>query len=336
MKLMNKYIVLLLSVAALVACSDGLNNKVKFEVEAVVDNQAIADDEITVKVGQPITFQFSGNPDFISFYSGEAGQDYDLRNETESSKELITTRLDFTAIAQWGNSQNLKVLISQDFAGLSKKPKQDFQSIEDATWIDISDQCELPEKPNFGKDKQIKKSSVDLSDYLEEDLVIAFHYEPTTNDLAQSKWELVDLQIVNTDKKTGDESFFIASSMNFLPFDVKEFELGEKGDPYKTVTDNTEGVWNLSRLSETPPVVQIWSTAKGRPLKNTWLISQPLKLNARTPDKGLAIKAINNYINEYTHTYSRVGEYKVAFIATNAKYEHESQVVKRLNIKVTE
>ena len=30
----------------------------------------------TFKVGEPVRFHFSGNPDFIIFYSGEKGNDY--------------------------------------------------------------------------------------------------------------------------------------------------------------------------------------------------------------------------------------------------------------------
>ena len=42
------------------------------------------------KVGEPVTFRFEGDPDFITFYSGEAGNAYDYRNRDRIEPAEVT------------------------------------------------------------------------------------------------------------------------------------------------------------------------------------------------------------------------------------------------------
>mgnify|MGYP001180858662 FL=1 len=333
----NILAVLLVFLAA--SCSNSLEENVKFDVNAVVGNE-MQTENITVKKSQPITFEFNGNPDFITFYSGESGKDYSMKDKTESSKEDITTRLEFTAVAQYGNSEGIfKVFLSTDFSGLTKDPKKDLQNIKSNNWIDISDRCELPITPNAGKPNQIKLSSIALDEYLDKDITIGFLYKPYHQKGAQSTYEITDLKIINTDKKSGEESEFLATSMGFTPFDVKELDK-EDGKPYQAAKSRGEhGVWFLGGLTESPSMLRIQSSpvpADGVSFNEDWLISVPLKLNSRTPDKGVSIKTIHTYLNQYEYRYDVPGEYNVTFIARNSNIDHHSEIIKQFKVTVIE
>ena len=52
----------------------------KKEVVAPDFDVAIAQGKTTFKVGEQIDFTFSGKPDYITFYSGEAGKMYEFRD----------------------------------------------------------------------------------------------------------------------------------------------------------------------------------------------------------------------------------------------------------------
>lgn len=52
----------------------------KKEVVAPNFNVAIAQGKTTFKVGEQIDFTFSGNPNYITFYSGETGRMYEFRD----------------------------------------------------------------------------------------------------------------------------------------------------------------------------------------------------------------------------------------------------------------
>ena len=53
-------------------------------------------------------------------------------------------------------------------------------------------------------------------------------------------------------------------------------------------------------------------------------------------DKGLSIKNISDKLVDYSHTYERVGEYKVTFVVTNGNFEYNSQIIKEYTIRVVE
>ena len=67
------------------ACSD--------DVESVDFNVRV---EGTAVAGSPVTFVFEGNPDYISFFSGEAGEIYANRNRTNVSVESMSISYDMT------------------------------------------------------------------------------------------------------------------------------------------------------------------------------------------------------------------------------------------------
>jgi hypothetical protein len=62
----------------------------KKEVLAPDFNVTIAQGKTTFKVGEQIDFTFSGNPNYITFYSGEAGRIYEFRDRITAGARTDT------------------------------------------------------------------------------------------------------------------------------------------------------------------------------------------------------------------------------------------------------
>lgn len=326
---------------AFASCSDELDKKVSMHVTATAENAEMDGNTLVVAKGQMVTFNISGNPDFITFFSGEKGREYAKRNLTETPiEEIGESNLQFYTKTQYGSAatveNSFKVYVSTTFEGLFKNNKAKdstlvANSLEDGTWIDITDKCNIPTAAGKTSDPV----SISMTEYLGKRFAIAFKYQPLSNASAQPRWEVHNLKIVNTSKDTGEEIGFVgAANFGFSPLNMFA---ADNTEAYKTVTNNTEGVWNLSNLSALEPYMFVHSSGAGKDLRHVWLISSAVVINGRQPDTGVGIKTIsNNPITSYTHTYEAAGEYTVTFLARNANFENTSEVVREFKIKVIE
>ncbi|MBB4034188.1 hypothetical protein GGR21_000073 [Dysgonomonas hofstadii] len=328
----NKIFIALISgLLTLVSCENELNESVSLDVSVTADDLTVNGDTIIVKTLTPITFHFSGNPDFISFYSGEVGLEYKNINRTELSIDDIESYLNFDSFAQYGTIPGaIKVYLSTSFGDLSKDKDADIAKINAHEWIDISDLCDLP----TASSTNTKASSVSLADYLGEPLVLAFRYKPLNNTAAQPTWEIQNLVIKNVLKKDGSVTTLPAASMGLTAFDIHA-DPTIAYLPYTVgVHSSNSGVWDFRNISAALPRVRMQSSSAGAELNEDWIISSPLVLNSCLPDKGVAIKSTTAALGSYTYQYQTSGEYEVTFVATNGNMDHYSRIVKNLIIKV--
>lgn len=96
----------LVSVFVLSACQDALEKPVDDASASVkVDEMVTIDKQVVnVKAGNFITFLFAGNPDFISFYTGEKGSEFVKKDDADApakgySIKNITTSIDHISYA---------------------------------------------------------------------------------------------------------------------------------------------------------------------------------------------------------------------------------------------
>src|SRR5690606_10490986 len=103
------------------------------------------------KVGEDITFDFIGNPDYINFYSGELGNNY-YADEMELDKEGYKATLTFDKI-EWQrmtatNMDLMKMYVIQDFDELTMDFDTDqsaiSEAISNAKLIDLSNHIPIP------------------------------------------------------------------------------------------------------------------------------------------------------------------------------------------------
>ena len=195
MKIRNSIYILAVG-AFLVSCNDlDVDDSVDFNVSLASDN--------TYEAGDPVVFNFDGNPDYITCWSGEEGHKFANRERTELPlEEIESVTLNFEAQARYGKVTNtLSLFVSDDFSGLSKDVTTDkvrvadFES--DATLL--SGNGELLES----KFSNRTAASFDLMPYcISEDthsiseLTLAFHYKADFDGTsALKRWDFYSVAI---------------------------------------------------------------------------------------------------------------------------------------------
>ena len=333
--------------ALFAACDKELKQNTVLNVDVLSDNTIQFDGHtVTVPKGKPVTFTISGDPDFITFFSGEPGKEYKYHNRTEmTADDVVECNLSFKSWAQYGKAENiLSMYITDSFPGLAKN---DFEAdsilVEKFIWNELLPKNELPQNP-VGSAKDAQLYNIDLKPYLGKQITIAICYKGVDNTKTQSKFYFIDMQI-NKAFNNGQSESNPAKNFGFTPLNMdnkKKFD-DQKNAVYKPnsddkeygyVTNNIPGIWNLAN----PTNISIHSSSAGKELKYSWLVSNAISIdNTCYPDKGISIKNITQSLSSYTHTYEETGTYTATFVANNANYVHEGgQVVRELTINVVE
>lgn len=156
---MRKQIILIvLSAVLIVSCSKEIKlDQLSFDVTAT---------KTLLAPGDTAGFNFSGNPYMITFYSGEVGSRYELRNRTtDTSTDL---RLKFSTATTTATNGSLALLVSNNFSGAINAA-----NIATATWTDITNRAVLATGT-----ATVASGTVSLTDFAKQGkpVYIAFRY----------------------------------------------------------------------------------------------------------------------------------------------------------------
>ena len=333
---LNKFLIAAgIASLALVSCENELSPDVALNVNVATQEGVSFDGQtITVKKGTPVTFNFSGDPDFITFYSGEDGKKYQYRERvTVDENEIKSSTLKFTLTPQYGKPANiLTMYISDDFPGMDKSNfEADSTLVEKHDWQVLIPQSEFPEAV------KAESFEVDLKSYLGKRVAIAICYRGQDNTAAQSRFTFNNMQIVN-EMTSGQQTALTANSFGFTPLNMlhRHNLADQKGmtanRAYGTVTNNTSGIWNFKDMN----AFFIHSSNANTELKYSWLVSNLLVVNACTPDAGTGLKNTTQSLDMYSYTYENPGTYTATFVATNGNYKQQKSVVHEYKVVVTE
>ncbi|MFD2164017.1 DUF5017 domain-containing protein [Paradesertivirga mongoliensis] len=299
-----KYYLMLISVV-LFSCEKNQLDDPAFEVTA---------ETTTIKAGNPVTFKFEGNPQMLSFYSGEFLKDY---NYATSPRELENCYLSFSSatVASIKQANQLAVLVSSDFDG-----KYAIANIKAATWVDITNRFEL------ATNATVKPSTeVDIMDLAVagKPLYLAFRYitKPQTEFLAANDWNITAV-LVKSKFDDGEVTLMdYGSGSNF-----SVFSYGNKQEGRSLVNATT---------------IQFKGNATAE-LKEEytedWGISRAIYINPNdlSNDKATALKLFREPKKEsYTYTYNEAGTYTATFIGETNNVYGNKKAVRQLNITVT-
>ena len=303
------------------ACQNELEQDLKFEVNVNPDtNVQIADSIVTAPKGTTLKFNFSGEPDYISF----------SYNRFNSTKSILT----FSTQAAWGthipNTLSVFLFETADTL-LLNNPKQDSATIINRQWTDITSQCNLPIAANV-----TNKASISLNDYRGKKVCIAFRYKTDVATDWQPTWTISNLQIndtlINTTTKT---KTVLAATMGFKPFDMLNM-----ANPYNSAA--SAGVWNIAA----PASIVMTRTATGGALNNDWLISKPIEIvkgintlsvnPTVTSSSVIPVKNTTIRVSSYSYQFTTAGEYTVTFFASNANYVRQLTTERKLKVIITE
>ena len=292
---------------------------------------SVVPDKVSVKAGEPVVFTFDGNPNYITFFSGEDGHKYANRNRVElDPSDITSSTLSFTAESKYGTQTNaFQVYLSKDFPGLNQRDTvADRKLIQTHAWTDITEECGLKD----GKKVDVK--DFNISDY-RSGMTLAFRFQGNTQTTPQRTIIVTNL-LVRNELKNGSVTEVKGSDMNFSCFDITPSNA--ENNCYKKVTSGSviQGTWSLIKLNSGNELqIQGGSNTSATWANNDdWLIADGIKLNACTPDTGENIKDINRRVTEYTYVFATPGTYTVSFLAGNSTVDGNKSALREMVIEV--
>ncbi|SEN91335.1 protein of unknown function [bacterium A37T11] len=318
MKIMLRYVMMLLAATSLYSCQKDGVDQPDFEVNTST---------LSYQVGDTVQFNFSGNPNFITFYSGEPGYRYEYRDRTSASG---TPTLQFTSALNAGSQANtLHLLVSTDFSGVTiSDTVATAAAITAATWTDITSRATLATSGTA-----VTSGIIDLSDISAggKPVYIAFKYTAASGSV-QNKWTISALTVTNT---LADGTAYTIANLNYSTSaitsnfaGVSTFSPGWVGIPVKNTLN-----WVIT--GGTSLVITGAATADlATSDTETWTLMGPLDLQKVTPEVGIAVKSANAVVNSYSYTFKSAGTFSAKFVAYNENVSAREEKTKEFNIVV--
>jgi len=316
---MRKLIYILIpGLAAISACQR------KLEVDSL-GNFSVTADSAAYHAGGNATFTFSGSPNTITFYSGEPGHIYDLRNRvSEAGKATLQFSSALNAGVQTGS---LALMASTDFKGVAVgDTATTIANIKAAKWTDITSRAKLAANATT-----TASGAIDLTDMAGTSVYLAFKYLGQAGSI-QNKWTITGLTITNTLK---DGSVYTIANLlaNNSPITSNFGGVPTYSPGWVAYPVNNTFTWVVS--AGTSLVITGASTAAlATADSEAWTIMGPVDLTKVTPDVGVAIKGITLPLPSYTYVYGKAGMYKATFIAGNATRDAGASSVTALDVMV--
>lgn len=256
--------------------------------------------QTTYKVGDTVKFMFTGNPDNITFFSGEPGRKYEYRDRLKAEG---APQFQFTSYRQYGTQENsLHVLASTDFNGVID------ENIGSANWSDITKSVTL----STGSDNT--PSGIISLKQLDNDkpLYLAFKFTGEISS-TQRTWTIKDFSVQNVLKDGMTLDVANMSNISWTAVSVK----------------NPDKVWAIAADQ-----IKIAGGAANTPDNEDWIVTKALNLSAVQPDRGVALKNITTHMGEYDYVFEKPGNYVVTFLVSNATVDEQKSALKQLNIVI--
>ncbi|MEI6945577.1 DUF5017 domain-containing protein [Paraflavisolibacter sp. H34] len=281
----------------------------------------VAADSASYNAGSTTNFTFSGNPDYLTFFSGEPGRNYAFKDRVQAAgTPVLNFKSALNAGAQPGS---LALLVSTDFAG-GVNATSDPAALAAATWTDITNRATLA-----ANGTAVSSGNIDLSEFAAagKPVYIAFKYKADAGSI-QNKWTLTSLSLRNN---LADGSSFAIDSMPTLTTVVNYGNTGTMpGWAGKTVANSYN--WALAAASMT--ITGAATAAAATAPAEAWAITGPVDLKKVTPDAGVVVKSMADFKPNYLYNYAKPGAYPAVFVASNANIEKGESVTRSLTITV--
>jgi hypothetical protein len=298
-----KYFLGLVGLSLIFSCKDTDVEAPKFDVTT---------DKTEYKVGEAVNFKLSGNPDVVSFYSGENGKEYRFKDRTTANGKVglnITTQVLFGR-----QPNNLALLYSTDFNGL-----YDAASVRAATWKDITSRFTLSTNTPGGSGAQIASGVVDISDLPIAGKPVYFAFKFTGDVVVgttptQNTWRVYNFDLTNTLPDGSVLTVTTAATAGWLAIDFV----------------NPANKWTIQTIA---PII-FFNPNSTLLASEDWALTKPLFPNNVNPDVATPVKTYLQTLNDYSYTFATPGTYTVTFVGTHGENSGSNDVVKQLTITV--
>jgi hypothetical protein len=315
--------------------------------------------KLTYKVGDSVMFNFSGQPDEITFYSGESGKQYANinRNTATGINKLI-----FQTSMQQGvlpGNDSLQLYISTNLKGY------DANSIQNATWTNITSRN--TKWPTTLATTFTTSDSINISDFNTSDSInIAFRVLGKKDPVnPQRKWQIQNLVLTNNQTDgtlyqlfsapfagTANASSFqytgwVQASIknNTLP-GFNAWNVGTGGISTADSIRNSNGI----AIKTAYPIQFDPGVTANNDDNDDWLITTKTSLKTIRPDAGVTIKnevnaafagleyvynKIPGIYARYLYKYTTPGIYNVTYVASNLNQNNKQTVIKTIQLTIT-
>lgn len=278
----TKIIILIFSIAIfLISC----NNDVLIEPTAT-----FTPDSLEFKAGSEIVFRYSGDGDYVTFWSGEEGQIFENRHRIEVPVDSAYFQFNnYTAFGNTAQPRPISVYISNSFKG----------NYSDLGIYDISttwDTITPSNTPNYAASLvAVPSGKINITKYKDAPFFIAFKFVSDSMSGSARQVRIKDFEI-NAYTKAGLIKSNILSTFGFKPVNIKG-----------------PGVW-------TQTAVQLDIRGTAQKWEEDWYITKELVLNRVNSDKGLAIKTLADNMADFRYIYKKPGVYKARIEISNSRY----------------
>lgn len=308
-----------LGILFLTSCDNGLKSG---DIEFSVSTSST-----TVCPGDSVIFNFDGNPDYIVYWSGEPLSDYEYRKGRSIDAGLQYNLTFSSKIMKGVQHGQISILVSNDFNG----NYDDYENIIRTSWTDITSKLKWASNADV-----VSSGKLSLNDYLLEDksLYIAFRYKtlPQAEYGVASNWVVSDFKVTNVTDKAGEVVLYDLTRAGFRVI-----------DPFMRTDASGNCTVSSSQLSFMGPFGTEDATGQlVYPLEASeqWIISAPLRsadIIDLGPDRPKAIKGFSQKMpSTFAYAYDAPGTYRAVFVASNQTIGSKSEVVRTLEITVSD
>lgn len=374
---MKTYKSLMLGLSALLmsSCHPTLFEDIdKAGIQAVnSENVSVNGNIINIKKGTPITFNLIGNPDNITFYSGEPGHQFVYREKgCYNENEVDSVKLSFDLWSNYGKYDlgvkgrlKVKYALGDDeataFPGLKKDNfAEDSVLVESFAWKPLTDdEALITAKTHTKKGMAGNFEKKIPAEWWNKKFTMAFVRNPQkqkigetyVNDKTEEEEKALESSFFVEDMKVtvwlkdGSSHVSYASSFGFTPLNMthsvefedlkgKQFDLPADKE-YGSTQKDIAGYCNMSAVGNGN--FNIRGTAVNEKWRYTWLVSDYINfMNRPERDFGVKIKEISQAAANYTYSYTNVGIYKATFLIANTNFDDEQAKVQEFVINVVE
>ncbi|WP_343306200.1 DUF5017 domain-containing protein [Chitinophaga niabensis] len=271
--------------------------------------------KITARAGEEIKFLLTGNPDLITFYSGEALHDYAFA----AGRIVKTNSLDFSfrSNVEFGKqTDQLRVMASVDFNGGAT-----FEDVAAASWTDITSRFTLGTNATYKASGEANLADLSIEG---KPFYLAFRYivrNPTVYGTG-NVWRIQNF-LLNARTSIGPLSLGNMQNAGFRIYEQKQ-----KTAPCRSTISTT----TLQLIA--PALVDSTRTVE----TECWIVTKGFDTGDMDygPDRPVAIKGYADpKIKEAVYVYTTPGNYKAVFTAYNGNVAGRKEVIREVAVEIT-
>ncbi|NGF57998.1 DUF5017 domain-containing protein [Parapedobacter sp. SGR-10] len=309
MKTLSKILIAIVSIG-LVSCERDI------EVSGGLEEFDVTVDKTVFQKNEEVMFHFKGNPDMISFYSGEIYNDYNFRESRviDLQKTIVNFRNAYPTLAG-SQVSDFKVLVSTDFNN-----SYSYDNLISATWHDITSEFTYGTSGTY-----VASGDYEISELYEQGkpLYFAFRY----SSLPQGEHGPVRRRAIQSVQFLGESIYGTHVLADIVTSDFRIVEKSEDAKTASTISATTINLDGYARSLPTDP----------DPATDTWVVTKALDLDRidSGPDRAVAIKGNKDpLLKNHIHVFTEPGEYIVTFLGINANIGGYKEVVKQIKITI--